>query len=168
MKRINVILSTIILFLMVVSSVLFNACTKDPCKSTICRNEGVCRDGQCKCKLGYEGVNCETNMYEKFIGVWDGSFRCNGNPSILVTNIVQPGAKPNEINIYNVFNQGLVLSATLDIEKITIKPQTFGNITYSGTGDLLGKYVTLFIQQLDSTTNKLTSCVYNATKFSTP
>ena len=169
MKKISLIGSTILLFLMVSGGVLFNACTKDPCKKIICKNDGICRDGKCKCKLGFDGVNCESKMYERYIGVWDGAYRCNGNLSVIITNVVEPGTKANEINIYNVFNQGIsikaIVSKTTEKEIMEIPSQTVNNITYSGNGDLVGNSVTLFIQELNNSTGELTTCVYNATKF---
>jgi hypothetical protein len=168
MSKIKIILSTVSIFILFATGVVFNACTKDPCKKIICRNDGICRDGRCKCTPGFEGVNCELKMFEKFIGTWDGYYRCNGNPAIIITNVVAPGTKPNKIEIYNLFNQNVNILADVDVEKINIPSQTIGNITYSGTGDITGKYVTLFIQQYNNTTFDLTSCVYNATKYSTP
>lgn len=169
MRRISVILSTTIVFLMMASAVVFNACTRDLCKDLICKNNGVCRDGRCRCSLGYEGVNCDAKMNEKFVGTWDGSYRCNGLTPTINTNIIAPGDKPNEITMYNIFNQGSVTKATVDLEKVTIAAQTVDIYTYAGDGYIEdGKYITIFIQETNNQTGEIRSCVYNATKLTQP
>lgn len=168
MRRLSIIVSTTILFFTLASAVVFNACTKDLCKDLICKNNGVCRDGRCKCGLGYEGVNCEYKMYEKFVGTWDGSYRCNGLIPELITNIIAPGDKPNTVVIYDIFLQGTSINATVDLEKITIETQNVGDVTYTGNGYIEGKYITIFIEQKNVVTGQVNSCVYNATKFTQP
>ncbi|MBL7766216.1 MAG: calcium-binding EGF-like domain-containing protein [Chitinophagaceae bacterium] len=168
MRRISIILSTTVLFLMLASTVVFNACVKDPCKDIICRNNGICRDGRCKCATGFEGPNCSVKMYEKFIGTWDGSYRCNGLIPETMTLIVAPETEPNKISIYNIFSQTVAILAVVDIDKVTIPEQTLGNITYSGNGYIESKYITLYITQRDNITGNYNSCVYNGTKFTQP
>lgn len=168
MRRFKIIVSTSILFFTMAFAVVFNACTKDLCDDLICKNNGVCRDGRCKCGLGYEGVNCEYKMYEKFVGTWDGSYRCNGLVPDLITNIIAPGDKPNAIVIYDIFDQGTAINATVDLEKILIETQVVGDNTFSGNGRIEGKYITVFIEQKNVITGQVNSCVYNATKFTQP
>lgn len=168
MRRFSIIVSTTVLFFIMASAVVFNACTKDLCKDLICKNNGVCRDGRCKCGLGYEGVNCEYKMYEKFIGTWDGTYRCNGSVPETITNIIAPGDKPNAIVIYDIFNQGTAINATVDLEKINIEAQNIGSFTFSGNGYVEGNYITIFIEQKNVVSGVTNSCVYNATKFTQP
>jgi hypothetical protein len=168
MRRITLILTTMMLFFIAASSVVFHACTKDPCDKIICKNNGVCRDGHCKCATGFEGPNCETKMYEKYIGTWDGTYRCNGLIPETVTLIIAPGASANTMSIYNLFAQNQAMEATVDIDKVTIADQIAGNTTYSGNGYIDGKYLTLYIEQKDNLTGATNSCVYNGTKFTQP
>ena len=171
MRRISLIFGTSLIFLLTVSSVLFNACNKDTCKSLICKNNGVCRDGRCKCAAGFEGVNCETKMYEKFIGTYDGVIRCNGITEQTITSIVSPGDKPDVITIHDIFEIGLVSRATVDpehTENILLDSQTVGDYTYFGHGDIVGNYITIFTQKKHNPTGTINSCVYNAIKYIKP
>ncbi len=168
MRRTSIILTTVMAFLLLASGIVFNACNSDPCKSLICKNNGICRDGRCKCASGYEGPNCASKMYEKFIGTWDGSYRCNGSLPDIITNIIAPGDKPNEIQLYDIFDQGVTIKGVIDIDKLTIDAQTIGDVTYSGNGFIEGKYITIYFTKKDNVTQNLFSCVYNATKFVQP
>ncbi|MEZ5047905.1 MAG: calcium-binding EGF-like domain-containing protein [Chitinophagaceae bacterium] len=171
MKHISVILSTTVLFLITSLSVFFNACTKDPCKDIICKNNGVCRDGRCRCATGFEGPNCEKKMNEKMVGTWDGTYRCNGLVPKVTTLIIAPGAAPNEINIYNIFNQNEVIAATINTEEtnlLTIPYQNIGDITVHGQGYVESNYITIAIDEKDNTNGNFFSCVYNGTKFVNP
>jgi hypothetical protein len=86
----------------------------------------------------------------------------------LITNIIAPGEKPNAIVIYDIFNQGTAINATVDLEKILIETQVVGDNTFSGNGRIEGKYITVFIEQKNITTGQVNSCIYNATKFTQP
>jgi len=168
MRRITIILTTVAAFLLVATGMVFNACTKDPCKDIICKNNGVCRDGACKCALGYEGPFCAVRMYEKFIGTWDGTMRCNGLVPEIINMVIAPDAQPNRISLYDIFDQNNAIKATVNLEKIDIEEQTVAGVVYKGNGYLDGKYITLFIESRDVTTSEQHSCVYNGTKFTQP
>ncbi len=51
-----------------IATVSFNSCTTDACKDVDCGLYGECVDGDCVCDTGYEGVNCDTEEREKFLG----------------------------------------------------------------------------------------------------
>ncbi len=166
MRRIKIIFTTVVIFLLTSTAVVFNACQKDPCKDMICKNNGVCRDGNCKCALGFEGPFCATKMYEKFIGTYDGYYRCNGLVPKLRTLVVAPEAQANRVALYNIFeNTDVVMLATVDVEKITLDVQTVGNFVYSGNGYINGLDITLFVQQLNLTDSVFNTCTYNGNKF---
>ncbi len=168
MTRVKLIVSTVFIFLLIATGVVFNACTKDPCAKISCKNNGVCRDGRCKCGVGFEGPYCATKMYEKFIGTWQGTYRCNGAVPLDRLTIIAPGDKPNAISFYNIFTQNDAINATVDGDKVTMEEQTVNNIVYKGNGYVEGIYITLFIEEKDNATGVLTTCVYNATKFVQP
>ena len=165
MKQIRWVLGTAFFFVLIASGVVFNACVKDPCKGVSCMNDGVCHDGRCKCAPGYEGVYCETRMYEKFIGTWQGTYRCNGSVPDQRMVVIAPGATPSTISLYNIFTQNQSIDAQVDGYNITIAEQTINNITYKGTGYVEGIYITLFVEQKDNGTGIYSDCVLNATKF---
>ena len=166
MKQFKIIFTTIVAFLLVSTSIVFNACNKDLCKDITCKNNGVCRDGSCKCPTGFEGPYCATKMYEKFIGTFDGYYRCNGTDPKLRTLVVSPDVQPNKVILYNIMeSQDITLNATVDGVKVEIEKTTVGHHTYSGNGHIVDLDITLFVQDyydLDSTTHTYT---YNGTKF---
>jgi hypothetical protein len=168
MTQVKLFISTVCVFLILATGVVFNACTKDPCKDISCKNNGVCRDGRCKCPSGFEGPFCQEKTYEKFIGTWQGTYRCNGEVPMDRTVIIAPGEKPNEISMYNVFTQNNSIIATLDGDKITIPEQTTGNVVYKGSGYVEGIYITVFVEEKNITAGEFNSCVLNATKFIQP
>lgn len=165
MKRIKIIFTTTIAFFVIASAVLFNACNTDPCKSIVCKNNGVCRDGKCKCVTGFEGPFCEFKMNEKFLGTWDGYYRCNGLSPKLRTLVIAPEPQPNKVTIYNVFDQINYMTATVDVDKLEMDKQTVGKYEYSGNGFLEGPDLTLFVQQLNLLDTTFNSCVYNGRKY---
>lgn len=168
MRRISLIMTTSIMFLMLATAIVFNACTPDPCKDIICKNNGVCRDGGCKCSQGYEGPFCATKMYEKYIGTWDGYLRCNGLIPEVVNIVIAPEPQPNRVTLYDIFDQNVAMKATIDVDKIMLDDQSINGIRYSGHGYLDGKYMTLYLETRDEVSLEMHSCVYNGTKFTQP
>jgi len=168
MKQVKLVLSTALIFLLLATGVVFNACVKDPCADITCKNNGVCRDGRCKCPVGFEGVYCEHKTYEKFIGTWQGTYRCNGAVPEDRMVVIAPGDKPNAVSLYNIYSQTSPLAAMVDGDKITIDEQTVNNIVYKGTGYVEGIYITLYVSEKDNATGVYSSCVLNATKFVQP
>lgn len=168
MKQLKVVFSTVAFFILVATGVVFNACTKDPCAKMTCNNNGVCRDGRCKCPVGFEGPYCDIKTYEKFIGTYQGTYRCDGSVPLEKMIIIAPGDQPYTVSLYNVLLQNDALNAILDADKITIEEQTINNIVYSGNGFVEGLYLTLFIKEKDNSTGKVTDCILNATKFVQP
>lgn len=166
MKRIKIIFVTFVMFLMTSTAIVFNSCNGDPCKDIVCKNNGVCRDGSCKCSLGFEGPFCAVKMYEKFIGTYDGYYRCNGLIPELRTLVIAPEPQPNRVSIYHLFeNTDDVMTGTIDVEKIVLDPQTVGNYVYSGNGYIDGLDITLFVQQLNLEDSVFNTCTYNGNKF---
>lgn len=51
-------------------SLFLYSCVEDKCGAVKCENEGVCVQGECACKYGYEGEFCHLLWYEKFSGGW--------------------------------------------------------------------------------------------------
>lgn len=73
-KAINILLPAFTcLFLFIAAG--YTACTKpeekkDPCKDVICKSNGICVDGLCKCLRGVYGDTCELRWQTKFEGDW--------------------------------------------------------------------------------------------------
>lgn len=61
------------LLILLVSACLLGttSCLQDKCGNINCENGGVCVDGQCACKIGFEGDFCEEPWYSKFLATWN-------------------------------------------------------------------------------------------------
>lgn len=163
MKAARIIIGSTILFAALASTCFFSSCA-DPCSSVICTNNGICRDGACVCAEGYEGPFCEERMNEKFIGTWDGTYRCNGNAPDTRTMIMAPGGGGGNVVLYDLFSQNETFTATVNGTDIEIPSQISNGWEYRGYGYVEGLYITLYIEQKDPLGN-FNTCVYNATKF---
>jgi hypothetical protein len=168
MKSWKIVISTAFLFFAVALSTMVTSCN-NPCADRICKNGGVCREGECVCADGFEGPLCESKMYEKYIGTWDGSYRCNGGIPTNETIIISPnaGLGPDDIVIYNLFSQNITLEGTVLFQDVTITPKTINGIDYSGLGFVdSGKQLTLYItEESDMGTF---SCVFDGELFTSP
>lgn len=71
MKKISFLTGFIIVCLFgataYLSSCVHNACVA---RNVVCKNNGVCRDGDCICATGYEGDSCHLRVNEKFDGYY--------------------------------------------------------------------------------------------------
>lgn len=67
--RLKTILLSAIGAISAFSLVTLTSC-EDKCKTISCAYGGVCSEGRCLCKSGYEGPQCETLMRKKFLGTW--------------------------------------------------------------------------------------------------
>jgi hypothetical protein len=117
------------------SVTVFNACKEDLCHAVTCAYGGVCDNGECLCKSGYEGALCETETRKKFLDVWhvmeDGSLTDANQYGVTI----EPGSLPNEIRIVNFRN---VVTEPVDAyvkgDSLFIPLQTKGMFTVEGYG----------------------------------
>lgn len=168
MKSWKIVIGTAFLFFATALSTMITSCN-DPCASRLCKNGGVCRDGECVCADGFEGPLCESKMYEKFIGTWDGSYRCNGGLPTNETIIVSPnaGLGPDDVVVYNLFQQDVSLEGTILYNDITLTPKTVNGTSYTGLGYVdSGQIITLSITQTNNTGTF--SCVFNGELYTSP
>jgi hypothetical protein len=104
-------------------------------------------------------------MYEKFIGTWEGTMRCNGNIPDAFNMVIAPEPQANRISFYDIFDQNQEIFATVNSNNITIEEQTTNGRTYKGNGFIDGKYVTVYFQYNDVGSALVRTCVFNGTKF---
>jgi len=153
MKSWKLVMGTAFLFFATALSTMISSCN-DPCNDRICKNGGVCREGECVCADGFEGPLCEKKMYEKFIGTWDGSYRTNGGIPTNETIIISPnaGLGPDDVVVYNLFQQDVSLEGTILFNDIQFTPKTVNGTSYSGLGYVdSGKIITLSITEKNMT-----------------
>jgi hypothetical protein len=168
MKSWKIVVGTAFLFFAIALSTLVSSCN-DPCNDRICKNGGVCRDGECICASGFEGPLCESKMYEKFIGTWDGTYRCDGGIPTNETIIISPntGLGPDDVVIYNLFAQNITLEGTILNTDITIKEKTINGSVYNGLGYVdSGSIITLFITEKSNLGTF--NCVFNGELYQSP
>lgn len=168
MKSWKIVVGTAFLFLTVALSTMVSSCS-DPCNDRLCLNGGVCRDGECVCADGFEGPLCGSKMYEKFIGTWDGTYRCNANVPTNESIIITPnaGLGPDDVIVYNLFSQNVTLEGKIENTDINFKDVTINGSSYSGEGYVdSGKIITLYIEERNNLGTF--SCVFNGELFENP
>ena len=60
MKKLTALSAFILSVTAVSVSLFYSSCKKDACKDLICKNGGMCTDGNCVCASGFQGVDCST------------------------------------------------------------------------------------------------------------
>jgi len=74
MKKTKIVLLMALVSATLFSAVIFTACTKKTtCSNIICRNDGVCNNGNCVCPTGYYGTFCELGV-NSFISYKNNTF----------------------------------------------------------------------------------------------
>lgn len=96
-------LATAFLFIGISTAVTYTACTQDSCSTLKCRNNGTCADGFCRCPEGYEGTQCEIASIDRFLGVYDGYTKIDGEPVYIDSAIINGIEYPDRIKI-NIFS----------------------------------------------------------------
>lgn len=97
--KLKAVLTTIFCFFALAGAVTFTACQKDPCIGLTCQNGGSCDEGFCTCQTGYEGVECQTKMADKFLGAFPGHLHCEGFPSVADTLDIVMVTEPNIVKV---------------------------------------------------------------------
>lgn len=126
-------------------AVLISGCAGRNCKNVVCPAGQQCLDGGCYCNNGYEGADCNTLSYLKYVGNYNVSETCmNSTPQFLnytcfVTN------SPNVVNVIyinNLFNMGITAVAEIYTDGATqqgtyilVRQQSQGGIQFDGTGN---------------------------------
>lgn len=73
-------LITAIGFIFISFSMVYTSCVDDSCETLLCRHDGVCVDGFCRCPDGYEGAQCEVIAARAFWGKFAGQSQIDGKP----------------------------------------------------------------------------------------
>lgn len=119
-----------------VASFYTSSCKFDKCKSIVCAYGGVCNDGACECKPGYQGPYCETISRNKFLGLWQVEEQGTITPhryyalSIEVGN----GKDATLVKIHGLYNYFGTLLGNVSGDTLTIPNQQMQGKTIFGKG----------------------------------
>lgn len=75
-------------------SLCFFACS-DPCSDIDCGANGTCVEGVCNCDEAYTGLNCETEIRAKYLGIYEGDF------SACLGGLIPPDQIPDDFGTAN-------------------------------------------------------------------
>jgi hypothetical protein len=168
-------------FFLLISLVAISSCSRDSCKHVTCPSNLECSHGACVCPDGYEGANCDTLSYKKFIGNYQVSESCNNFSIYNVTLFWQgdtllPGqvgitpffqTAPLYVNIVNIPGS-LGLNFNVPVTNMTTY---FGTLSISGTGSAVLNsqnavtHIYLYLNYTNVSTGDNYSCTETLTKF---
>ena len=124
----------------------WSSCDKQTCENVVCSgNNTVCQNGQCVCANGFEGPNCDTYSFEKFIGNYQVSENCQntlqGNTNNFYNMYITIGGNINTVVINNFLGFATV-EATIIGNEIFISSQNLKAV-FDLAFDNLSKVFTL-------------------------
>lgn len=136
--------------LIIGSSLLIQSCKKE-CSSSIACGKGILNsDCICVCDIGYEGAGCDTETRTKFLGIYGYSENCSpSGASAYAITIATSTSAINKINIINIYNSGLTVTATVSGTSLTIASQPFSTLTISGSGSINANTLSLTYKVTD-------------------
>ncbi len=144
---------------------LWLACKRDRCKKVQCVGHATCFDGQCTCEGGYEGANCDSLSYIKFIGTyWVGETCQGGGGSSTYSMTIIQGFEVEDVQLSNILNSGLSANAEVKGNLMVVPSQELGAFTLEGEGTYESKFnrLTLNVQHNRGGTNQ--ACTLTMTK----
>jgi len=142
-------------------SLAWFSCNRDKCKTIVCANGGVCSQGACTCKSGYQGANCETIARLKFLGNWEvfekgsitnaAQYPISIEASDNITNVVIR----NLFNYFQVPISGYVSNDTLYIPNQQYEGKVVFGVGYIYSNTTYGQYgsISMHYEVIDTATN---------------
>lgn len=119
-------------------------CDRRDCTNVTCQAYETCFQGACYCADGFEGADCSTPSYQKYIGSYNVSESCaTTSPNFFsYTAYVTQGSYSNQIYFNGLFNMGVQAIAYIynttggaQGTYFEIPTQQQGAMTYSGQGN---------------------------------
>jgi len=149
MKQVKTFALTGLITIGAFAMIAYSSCgKKDACEDVVCKNNGTCVDGSCKCPTGYEGVDCGQTSAAKFTGLWAATDVCpistrTGTDLKYHVTISTSNADPMQVDVKGIGATDYTFSATANGKTLTIDEQTAadgrkysGTITYSNATTL--------------------------------
>ncbi len=125
----------------VIAVLIWSSCDKQTCENVVCTgNNTVCQNGQCLCASGFEGPNCDTYSFEKFIGNYQVAENCtttiNGATNNQYNMYITIGGNIDMVVINNFIGFGTVEASVIGND-IYISSQNLGATTVQGYGQYI-------------------------------
>lgn len=138
----------------------FASCKPDPCQDVDCNN-GTCDSGDCICETGYEGVNCEVEQREAFVGDYDVTEVCDLGNFTYVISVTADSETGTELTIRNIGDFGFDVAANVDGSSFAITDQVVNGATVNGTGQLVEGTLTI-TYTMETTGGQVLNCTMTA------
>ena len=136
-------------------------------KCVTCANGGVCRNDTCRCNSGFEGITCETETRQKFMGTWNVTEEI-GFDTVHYSIDIQNDTSFTYVQISNLDN-GVFFSrvrASVSGDTLTIPMQYINGQMVVGKGyflqQLVGQSIEIIMRYAikDTTTGSITDFGY--------
>jgi hypothetical protein len=120
-------------------------CKSKSCEGIVCGVNQQCAQGKCYCADGYEGDNCTTEAYTKYIKGYFVQENCQGGPSPAPQNstvTITQGLFINRLNINNFLGAGIIIQGIIRTDQanrgnsIEIPRQNSAGVQVEGFGTL--------------------------------
>lgn len=130
------------LFSLLLISLSLYSCKPDPCKDVNCNN-GLCSEGDCVCDAGYEGLNCETEQRQAFVGDFTVAESCDLGNFNYIINVTADSEEGTELTIHNIGDFDFDVVAVVNGNSFLIDNQMVNGATINGTGELSSSSLTI-------------------------
>ncbi len=154
------IANLVLIFGLLTALVSLESCNRPVCSEIECQNGGVCTDGFCQCKDGWEGPECTIKPNHKFTGKYVGVVKPGAG--IAYTDSVLLLEDTTTVDTLKVSFQFKFTGVVVDAQVINDDEfyfdktliSTFPPTWIEGSAELEGTRLTMFFQyfQQDSTT----------------
>ena len=135
------------IFLVAALLITISSCERKSCQNVACPVGQACNSGRCFCADGYEGTNCNTLAYEKYVAnfkswnVTESCYSASTNFPNYISYITHNSSYPSQIEINNMLGGycgqviGYIRTDQSNLGNIVeIQTQSCGGITLSGQG----------------------------------
>ena len=154
-------LITAFAFFGITSTVLYTSCEKDSCLDLKCRNGGACAEGFCRCPVGYEGTECETEVATKFLGRFIGHYSCPNNSPLVDTVDIWLEQSPNKVFLVEHSNVTDTMAGTVTGNVLDFEVQNQNDYRKYTRAQLDARKLTVFIEEvLNTTTGQKRTCSF--------
>jgi len=150
--------------------VMWTSCDKQLCDPATCVGNNMgCVQGQCGCLQGFEGPNCDTYSFEKYVGNYIVSETCNsgstggGTQQNQYNMFISSGFSIDRIVINSFMGIGSI-EAVINNNNVAIPSQDVGATTVEGIGEFFPQMRQLRLEYQFFRGNQSGQCTATMTK----